>query len=105
MWSRIAKVVDDVMEAELPRSIESHRVEHIINAILDCALPLEQLVAKENAPKFGNKERKDHYSHGPQASRVDQLSNKLATWAEKATLKRQIGIPNNLTLVQSLKGV
>lgn len=87
MWSRIAKAVDNAMEAELPGSIESHHVEYIVNAILDCALLLKQLVAKENAQKLGNKERKDHHSHGPQANRVDHPSNKLAMWAEKATPK------------------
>lgn len=41
-------MVDDAIEVELPRNIESHHIKHIINAILDCAYLLKQLVAKEN---------------------------------------------------------
>lgn len=48
MWGRIAKAVDEAMEAvdeameaEPPGNIESHRVQHIVNAILDCALPFQ----------------------------------------------------------------
>ena len=39
IWGRIAKAIDEAMEAEPPGNIESHHVEHIVNAILDCALP------------------------------------------------------------------
>ncbi|WP_375449204.1 hypothetical protein [uncultured Nostoc sp.] len=40
MWSRIAKAVDDAMGLEDPGSIEAGQVMHIVNAILECALPM-----------------------------------------------------------------
>lgn len=39
MWGQIAKAVDEAMEAKASENIESHHIEHIINAILDYALP------------------------------------------------------------------
>ncbi len=44
MWGRIAKGVDDAMGAETPGNIESHHIDYIVKAILDCALPKAQLV-------------------------------------------------------------
>ena len=39
MWGRIAKIVDDAMEAKAPEQIEKRHINHIVNAILECALP------------------------------------------------------------------
>ncbi len=39
MWSRIAKAVDNAIEAEASGSVEAYQVEQIVNAILECALP------------------------------------------------------------------
>lgn len=46
MCGRIAKAVDDAMEAEAPGTIEDHQIQHIVSAILDCALPRPVLLEK-----------------------------------------------------------
>ncbi len=39
MWGRIAKAVDNAIEAEAPEQIERQQINHFVNAILECALP------------------------------------------------------------------
>lgn len=39
MWGRIAKAVDNTMEAKAPEQIERQHIDHIVNAILECVLP------------------------------------------------------------------
>lgn len=39
MWEGIAKAIDNAMGAEAPGDIKAEQIEHIVNAILDCALP------------------------------------------------------------------
>ena len=40
IWSRIAKAVDDAMGLEDPGSIQANQVTNIVNAILECTLPV-----------------------------------------------------------------
>lgn len=47
MWSQIRKAIDNGIEVEFPRNIESHQIEDIINAILDYTLLLKKLIAKK----------------------------------------------------------
>lgn len=101
MWSRIAKAVDDAMEAELPGNIESHHVEHVVNAILDCALPFQQRVDEANAQSLTEKKTEQH-SKEAQAHKVDPPQGKTGTWAEKATPNHQTGT-GKPTLAQPLK--
>ncbi len=56
MWGRIAKAVDDAMGIDTPGDIEAHHINHIMNAILDCALPKAQLVEKTSQKKKNEKE-------------------------------------------------
>lgn len=49
MWGRIAKAVDEAIEVEPLGNIESHHVEHIVNAILYYTLLYWQKVDKTNA--------------------------------------------------------
>lgn len=55
MWSRIAKAVDNALEAEASGGVEAYQVEHIVNAILECALPKPRL--NDKTPKEGQKPR------------------------------------------------
>lgn len=59
MWSPIAKVVDNIIEAELSGRIESNYIKCIVNTILDYIFSLELFVANDNIQKFDNKEKKD----------------------------------------------
>lgn len=51
MWRRITKAVNMAMSAKIPEKIEDYQIEHIVKAILDCALPKTQLQAiRRSAP-------------------------------------------------------
>lgn len=39
MWARIAKALDDAMEADAFEQIQRHHIDHIVKAVLECALP------------------------------------------------------------------
>ena len=54
MWGRTAKEADVAMEAEPPGSIESQDVKHIVDAILDYALPFQKWVENAKAQVPGN---------------------------------------------------
>lgn len=103
MWGRIAKAVDEAMEAEPPGNIESHHVQHIVNVILDCALPFQQRIDKTNAQSLTTGEKTEQHRDGTQAHKVDRSQGKKGTWAERATSNCQtvIGKP---TFAQRLKG-
>ena len=103
MWGRIAKAVDEAMEAEPPGNIESHHVEHIVNAILDCALPFQQQVDKTNAQSPFTREKTEQHSDGAQAHKADRPQGKTGTWAERATPNCQTAT-GKPTLAQQLKG-
>ena len=103
IWGRIAKAVDKAMEAEPPGNIESHHVEHIVNAILDCALPFQQRVDKANVQSPFTGEKTEQRSDGTQAHKADRPQGKTETWAEKATPNRQ-AVAGKPTLAQPLKG-
>lgn len=79
MWGWIAKAVDKAIETEVPGNIESHHIEHIVNAILDCALPLQQQVDEKNvqSPAIGKK--KEQYSRETQPHKADWAQGKAAT--------------------------
>lgn len=76
MWGRIAKAVDVAMSAEAPGKIEDYQIEHIVEAILDCALPKTQLqAARRSAPSQENV---------IQVSKPVSSSNKPESWANIA---------------------
>lgn len=103
MWGRIAKAVDEAMEAEAPGNIESHHIEHIVNAILDCALPSQQQVDETHTQSPAIGEKRGQYSRETQPHKTDRPQGKAATWAERATPNRQI-VTGKPTLAQPLKG-
>ena len=103
MWGRIAKAVDEAMEAEPPGNIENHHVGHIVNAILGCAVPFQQRVDKTNTQSLTTGEITEQHSDGTQAHKVDRTQSKTGTWAERATPNRQAGT-GKPTLAQPLKG-
>ena len=91
------------MEAEPLGNIENHHVEHIVNAILDCALPFQQRVDKTNTQSLTTGEITEQHSDGTQAHKVDRTQSKTGTWAERVTPNRQAGT-GKPTLAQPLKG-
>lgn len=105
MWGRIAKAVDDAMEAEAPEQIERQHIDHIVNAILECALP-KLPPAKKTSQNYLRKEKDKEQEEGQEilsTGEVAQPSNSSNTWANVAAKKAkpEIGKP---TLVSPLKG-
>ncbi len=56
MWGLIAKAVDDAIGVETSGDIEGNHIHHIMNAILDFALPKAQLVEKTSQKGKNEKE-------------------------------------------------
>ncbi len=56
IWRRIANVVEDAIGVETPGDIEAHDINHIVNAILDFALPKARLVEKTSQKEKNEKE-------------------------------------------------
>ncbi len=102
MWGRIAKALDEAMEAERPGNIESHHVEYIVNAILDFALLFQQRVDKTNAQSPFTGEKTEQHSDGTQAHNADRPQGKTGTWAERVTSNRPT-VTGKHTLAQPLK--
>ena len=94
IWGRIAKAVDKAMAAKPPGNIESHHVEHIVNAILDYALPFQQQVDKTNVQSPFTGEKTEQHSDGAQAHKADRPQGKTGTWADVG----RGGAANNLAL-------
>ena len=78
-------------------------MEHIVNAILDCAFPVQQRADKANAQSLTSGENTEQHSDGAQAHKVDRPKGKTGTWAERATPNGQT-VTGKPTLAQPLKG-
>lgn len=76
MWGRIAKAVDVAMSAEAPGKIEDYQIEHIVEAILDCAPPKTQLQAARRSSSS--------QENAIQASTPVSPPNKSESWANVA---------------------
>ena len=106
MWGRIAKAVDGAMEAKAPEQIERQHMDHIVNAILECALlklPSAKKPSQNHLRKEKDKEQEESqevHSTGEAA----QPSKSPNPWANVAAKKAnpEIGKP---TLAAPLKGV
>lgn len=82
---RTAKEADVAMEAEPPGSIESQDVKHIVDAILDCALPYQKWVEKANAQGPGNSEMAEQHSDRATHLKAEQPRGNTGTWTHIAT--------------------
>ena len=104
MWSRIAKAVDNA-EAEAPGGVEAYQVEHIINAILECALPkprLDDKISKEG-PKPRNKKITQQTSHAPALDTTTGHPKKQESWAVVASQNKGNAL-SKPSLTQPLRG-
>lgn len=89
MWGRIAKAVDDAMEVEAPEQIERQHIDHIVNAILECALPKLHL-AKKPSQNYLGREKDKEQEEGQEIlsiGKTAQPSNSSNTWANVAAKK------------------
>ena len=59
MWGQIGKAIDDAIEAEAPEQIERRHIDHIVNAILECALPKLPLAKKPSQNYLGKEKDKE----------------------------------------------
>ena len=78
MWGRIAKAVNIAMAAELPGQIDQDQVKHIINAILECALPKLQRKSATQAAKSQDQRR------ATESTPPTDRQNKPSRWASIA---------------------
>lgn len=106
LWGRVAKAVDDAMEAESPEQIERHHIDHILKAILECALPKLPCIQKPSSShqrkeedKSGEERQEGHNMEPTAPSRTS--SKTLANIAAKKG-NSDIGKP---TLASPLKGL
>lgn len=105
MWGRIAKAVDDAMEAEAPEQIERQYINYIVNAILECALPKLPLAKKPSQNQPGREKEKEQEEgqdmHG--TGETAESSTSPITWASVAAkrTKPEVGKP---TLAALLRG-
>ena len=74
MWGRIAKAVDDAMGIDTPGDIEAHHINHIMNAILDFALPKAQLVEKTSQKRRMKRRTASHKKLQAQLNPMKQFS-------------------------------
>lgn len=105
MWGRIAKAVDDAMEVEAPEQIERQHIDHIVNAILECALP-KLHPAKKPSQNYLGREKDKEQEEGQEIlsiGKTAQPSNSSNTWANVAAKKAKPEI-RKPTLVSPLKG-
>lgn len=105
MWGRIAKAVDDAMEVEAPEQIERRHIDHIVNAILECALPKFH-PAKKPSQNYLGREKDKEQEEGQEIlsiGKAAQPSNSSNTWANVAAKKAKPEI-RKPTLVSPLKG-
>lgn len=77
-WGRIAKAVDIAMAAEPPGRIDQDQVKHIIDAILECALPKLQRKSATKAAKDQDQRR------ATELTAPTDRRNKPSTWASLA---------------------
>lgn len=104
MWSRIAKAVDDTMGLEDPGSIQAGQVTHIINAILECALPVyaqPKPGAIEAIDKDMLMEKRD--SSESRCKEAQSKSKPKPSWANIAARAPKLE-KSKSTLTQPLKG-
>lgn len=90
--------------AEPPSNIESHHVEHIVNATLDYAFSYQQQVDKPNAQSLTTRGKTEQHSGGAKPHKANRPQGKTETWAEKVTLNFQI-VAGKSTLAHPLKGI
>lgn len=93
------------MEAEAPEQIERRHIDHIVNAILECALPKLPPAKKPSQNHLG-KEKDKEQEEGQETlstGEAAQPSNSSNTWANVAAKKAkpEVGKP---TLASPLKG-
>lgn len=74
MWGWIAKAVDVAMAAENPGKIEEYQINHIVNAVVDCALPKSQ---EKSHAKLDSQDKANFIP----AIEPDNKQGQLATWA------------------------
>ena len=105
MWGRIAKAVDSAIEAEAPEQIERRHIDHIVNAILECALPKLPPAKKPIQNHLGKKKNKEQEEGQKILSTGEaaQSSNSSNTWANVAAKKAKPEI-RKPTLASPLKG-
>lgn len=98
---KIVKAVDIAMAVELPGRIDQDQVKHIINAILECALPKLQRKSATQAAKTQDQRRATKPT--PPIDR----RNKPSTWASVAAKSpTQTSKPGTKpSLTQPLRGV
>lgn len=84
-WSRIAKAVDDAMGSEDPGSIEAGQVTHIVNAILECALPM-RFRPQPGVIKAADEEMpvEEHDSSESRRNEVRSKNRSKPSWANVA---------------------
>lgn len=106
MWGRIAKAVDDAMEAESPKQIERYHIDHIVKAILECALPKLPCIQK---PSSSHQRKEDDETgeerqegHNVEPTTPSRTSSK--TWANIAAKNGNSDI-RTPTLATPLKGL
>ena len=105
MWSRIAKAVDNAIEAKASGSVEAYQVEHIVNAILECALPKPRL--NDKTPKEGQKpmdpKAKQQTSQISALDAATELPKKQESWAVVASQNKG-NVLSKPSLTQPLRG-
>ncbi len=100
IWGRIAKAVDIATAAETPSRIDLDQVKHIINAILEFALPKPQW---KSLTQLDFQNRKS----ATQSTLPTERRNKPATWANVAPqgLSQTLKPITKLSLAQLLRGL
>lgn len=105
MWGQIAKAVDDAMEAKASEHIGRHHIEHIVKAILECALPKLPRGEGVNQSQPENEINNDHEENRETTSDigVPPFSTKPMSWANVAAKNSKPGV-GKPTLASPLKG-
>ena len=88
--SRIAKAVDDAIVAEAHEQIEKQRINHIVNAILECALPKLPPAKKPNSNYLRKEKDKEQEESREILSTGEaaQLSKSRNTWTNFEARKK-----------------
>lgn len=105
MWGRIAKAVDDAMEAEASEQIERHHIDHIVKAILECALPKspQREGVNQNQPRDEINGDQEEDQERPSNRRATPFCTRPSTWADVAAKKPKPEV-RKPTLASPLKG-
>lgn len=105
IWVRIAKAVDDAMEAEASEQIERHKIDHIVKAILECALPKPPRAEKvdENRPRDEIDKDQEENQERLSNRKTAPFSTRPSTWANFAAKKPKPEVEKP-TLASPLKG-